>query len=85
MQESRSSGVRQSISGDENAYLGLLTETEAVSSEVELLVVLSDEVQILFLVSHGLTGWMESRLPNLKCWMTGNFSRHSALYIRMRP
>lgn len=47
-----------------------------VSSEVELLVVLSDEVQILYLVSHGLTGWMDSRLPNLKCWMTGNFSRH---------
>lgn len=26
--------------------------------------------------SQDFTGWMESRLPNLKCWMTGNFSRH---------
>lgn len=69
LQESGSSGVRPSTSGDENAYLGLLTGTEAVLSKV-------GEVQILFLVSHGLTGWMESRLPNLKCWMTGNFSRH---------
>ena len=23
-----------------------------------------------------VTGWMGSRLPNLKCWITGNFSRH---------
>lgn len=21
-------------------------------------------------------GWMDSRLPNLKCWITGNFSKH---------
>lgn len=32
-----------------------------------------------------MTGWMGRRLPNLKCWITGNFSRHSALYMRMRP
>jgi len=25
---------------------------------------------------HGFTGWMERRLPNLKCWITGNFSMH---------
>lgn len=50
--------------------------TEALLSKVGVLVVLSDKVLILFVVSHGLTGWMESRLPNLKCWMTGNFSRH---------
>ena len=23
-----------------------------------------------------MTGWMGRRLPNLKCWITGNFSRH---------
>lgn len=23
-----------------------------------------------------VTGWMGRRLPNLKCWITGNFSRH---------
>lgn len=26
--------------------------------------------------THGATGWMDNRLPNLKCWITGNFSRH---------
>lgn len=25
---------------------------------------------------QGLVGWMDSRLPNLKCWITGNFSKH---------
>jgi len=52
------------------------TGSEVCSSIGRVLVVLSDKVRILSVVSHGLTGWMESRLPNLKCWMTGNFSRH---------
>lgn len=25
---------------------------------------------------QGFVGWMDSRLPNLKCWITGNFSKH---------
>lgn len=25
---------------------------------------------------QGLVGWMDSKLPNLKCWITGNFSKH---------
>lgn len=36
-------------------------------------------------VHQGFTGWTDKRLPNLKCWITGNFSKHSALYIRIRP
>lgn len=34
---------------------------------------------------HDASALMVSKLPNLKCWMTGNFSRQSALYIRISP